>query len=89
MDRQLLPTTTIIPIEGFGLVKDTNSNTVYFGKPDTISSTAIYRGIVSDGKINSIRKNAIIDKNSQETIPFFSSDGKYIFLFSNFENQSS
>jgi hypothetical protein len=77
------------PIEGFGLVKDPNSNTIYFGKTDSISSTAIYRGILSGGKINSIRKNYIIDSISQETMPFFSSDGKYIFLFSNFENQSS
>ena len=76
------------PIEGFGLVKDPNSNTVYFGKTDSISSTAIYRGILSDGKINSIIKSPIMDKNSQETIPFFSSDGKYIFLFSNYENQN-
>ncbi len=77
------------PIEGFGLVKDPNSNIVYFGKTDSISSTAIYRGILSDGKINSIRKNPIIDNTSQETIPFFSSDGKFFFLFSNFENQNS
>ncbi|WP_395047757.1 TolB family protein, partial [Flavobacterium sp.] len=50
--------------------------------------TAIYKGILSDGKINSITKNAIVDKNSQETIPFFSSDGKFIFLFSNYQNQN-
>jgi len=77
------------PIEGFGLVKDPRSNAVYFGKPDSISRTAIYRGILSGGKIQDIRKTPIIDKAAQETIPFFSSDGKYIFLFSNFENNDS
>ncbi len=76
-------------IEGFGLVKDPKSNVVYFGKTDSLTSTAIYKGILIDGKISSITKSAIIDNNSQETIPFFSSNGKYIFLFSNFSNSSS
>lgn len=74
------------PIEGFGLVKDPNSNTVYFGKTDSITRTAIYKGQLKDGKITSVTKTPIIDNNSQETIPFFSADGKYIFLFSNFNN---
>ena len=74
------------PVEGFGLVKDPNSNTVYFGKTDSISSTAIYKGVLLNGKINSIKKHPIIDNSSQETIPFFSADGKFIFLFSNFKS---
>ncbi len=74
------------PVEGFGLVKDPNSNTVYFGKTDSISSTAIYKGMLSDGKINSISRYPMLSTISQETIPFFSTDGKYIFMFSNFGN---
>ncbi len=76
------------PIEGFGLVKDPNSNIVYFGKTDSLSSTAIYKGILSGEKITSIKKNSILDENAQETIPFFSANGKYFFLFSNFENEN-
>jgi hypothetical protein len=84
--QQMLTDANNNPVEGFGLVKDPNSNIVYFGKTDNITNTAIYKGILSDGKITDVKKNFIIDENSQETIPFFSTAGNYIFLFSNFKN---
>ena len=76
------------PIEGFGLVKDPKSNIVFFGKIDSLTSTAIYTGILKDEKISAIRKSVLIDNNSQETIPLFSSDGKYVFVFSNVGNKT-
>ena len=77
------------PVEGFGLVKVPNSNTVYFVKTDSLYKTSIYKGTLSDGKITAAKKNSIMNKSCQETAPFFSSDGKYIFLFSNASNPKS
>ena len=76
----------LIPIEGFGLVKDPKSSIVYFGKIDSVSSTAIYSAILKEGKISSIKKKTILSNTAQETIPFFSTDGQSIFLFSNYGN---
>ncbi len=74
------------PVEGFGLVKDPNSNTVYFVKADSLYKTSIYKGTLVDGKITAVKRSSILNKNCQETAPFFTSDGKYIFLFSNAAN---
>ncbi len=71
------------PVEGFGLVKDPNSNDVYFSRADSLLKTKIFKGTISDGKITAIKEVSILGKKCQEVAPFFSTDGKYFFIFSN------
>ena len=77
---------TMIPLKDLDLLKTKKVILFIFVKQTVSQDTAIYKGQLKDGKITSVTKTPIIDNNSQETIPFFSADGKYIFLFSNFNN---